>query len=156
PRCGGREPQPAAPPPPPRTDPRSPGGGAAAARLGSALLLALIPAALWFLRRRFLGFGARLLHQLDDRERGCVPASDTELHHAGVATRAPVEAGRELVEELLEDAPALDDGCRAPARVERALLAERDHAIAPAAELLRLGVRRPDRPMLEEGRHEVT
>src|SRR5262245_17960143 len=39
--------------------------------------------------------------------------------------------------------------------MQRSVLAERDHAVTPAAELLRLGVRRPDGLVLEECRHEV-
>ena len=41
---------------------------------------------------------------------------------------------------LLDDAAAADERQRLPARVQGAALAERDHAIGDAAQLLRLGV----------------
>src|SRR6185295_12959818 len=53
------------------------------------------------------------------------------------------------------DGVAVDQGCGAAAGVERALLAERDHPVAPALELLRLRVGGLHRLVLKERGHEV-
>src|SRR5262249_17537766 len=115
------------PAPAPRTSPR----GAAAARLRSGSLpfpLRIAPA-LWLLLAGFLLLCARPLDELDDGEGRRVTVTNAELHDARVAAGALAEARRELVEELLQDAPPTDDRSRAPPRMQRPLLAERDHPI---------------------------
>src|SRR5438552_3220481 len=133
----------------------SPCGGAAAARLGGLLALGRGAPAGRLLRGGFLGLRARALDQLDHRERRRVPVAGAQLDDARVAARAVGEARRDLVEELLHHAAPPDERARAPARVQRPLLAEGDHAIAPAAQLLRLGVGGAHHLVLEQRGHQV-
>src|SRR5206468_3623220 len=97
----------------------------------------------------------RALDELDQRERRRVTAADAELDDPRVAAGAAIEARGQLVEQLLQDAAPADDARRSPPRVERALLPERDHAVRPATELLRLRVGCAHDLVLEERGHEV-
>src|SRR5206468_2044626 len=129
-----------------------PGRGAPAG--GGGFLAAIAPAG-FLLLRRLLGLRPLALDQLHDREVCGVTETVAELHHARVAAMALGVARREVVEELLHHARAPEHGRRPPPGMERALLAERDHPVGPAPDLLRLGVRRADRLVLEQRGHQV-
>jgi hypothetical protein len=91
---------------------------------------------------------ARPVHELEDRELGRIAHALAQLQHARVATGALAEALGQVAEDAGRDIAATDHPQRAPARVERAALAERDHALGDAPHFLRLGVRGLDPPVL--------
>src|SRR5438034_11797 len=129
--------------------------GPATARRGGLLALGRGAPAGRLLRGRLLGLRPRALDQLDHRERRRIPVARAQLDDACVAARAGGKARRDLVEELLHDAAPPDERGGAPAGVQRPLLAEGDHAVAPAAQLLRLGVGGAHHLVLEERGHQV-
>src|SRR5262249_41819642 len=111
------------------------------------------PAAL--LLARLLALGARPVDQLDQGERRGVTVAVPELRDPGVPPLPARVSGRDLVEELLHAALLADQRRRPAAGMEAPLLAERDHPITPAAELLGLGVGRADDLVTEERGDEV-
>src|SRR5438445_9821856 len=133
----------------------SPGGGAAPPRRGRLLAFGRGAPAGWLLRGGFLALRARALDQLDHRERRRIPVAGTQFDDARVAARAVGEARRDLVEELLHHAAPLDERAGPPARMQRPLLAEGEHAVAPATQLLRLGVGGAHHLVLEQRGHQV-
>src|SRR5438067_4208473 len=143
--------------PPPATPPGagSTGGGPAPPRRGRLLALGRGPPAGRLLRGGHLGLRARPLDPLDHRARRRVPVARAQLDDARVAARPLREAGRDLVEELPHHAAPPDERRGAPASVQRPLLAEGDHTVAPAAQLLRLGVGGAHHLVLEQRGHQV-
>src|SRR3989442_11423484 len=133
----------------------SPGGGPAPPRRGRLLAFGRGAPAGGLLGRGFLALRARPLDQLDHRERRRIPVAGAQFDDARVAARALGEARRDLVEELLHHAAPPDERAGAPARVQRPLLAEGDHAVAPATQLLRLGVGGAHHLVLEQRGHQV-
>src|SRR5262249_33886377 len=102
-----------------------------------------------------LRLAAGAIDQLDHGERRGVAGAHAEPHDTRAAALPALVAARPLVAQLLQDRATVDEGRRSPPGVQAALLAERDHAIAPALELLRLGVGRADGLVLEERGDEV-
>src|SRR5262245_11249212 len=101
--------------PPPPTG-RSPRRGPPPAWLARLLRLATIPPALRLLLARLFLLGPDALDELDQRQRRRVTAAHAELHDPRVAAGAAVEARRELVEQLLQNAPPAEERRRAPPR----------------------------------------
>src|SRR5262249_11364641 len=134
-------------------------GGTPARRLGLAGLLAALGGIL-AARRLLLLAGpvatlARAIDQLDQRDGRRVARAHPELDHADVAARAPRIARRELGEELPDHAGPTHERRGPAACVQRAVLAEGDHAITPALQLFGLRIRRPHCLVIEQLRHQV-
>src|SRR5262249_8171895 len=107
-------------------------------RLLVLLLLRLAPALALLLG---LAAGAvAALGELDQREGSGVAAARTELGDARIAAGPAAEARADVVEQLADDGAAADEGQRLAGGVQGVALAERDHALGPAAQLLGLGV----------------
>src|SRR5205807_7902900 len=132
----------------PATPPRCLSRGGAAAR-GRCFLATVAPAGLLLLGG-LLGLRSLALDELHDREVCGVAQTVAELHHARVAAVALGVARRDVVEQLLHDARPPQHARRPSPRVQGALLAEGDHPVGPATDLLRFGVRGANRLVLEE------
>ena len=93
-------------------------------------------------RGRHLGVGA--IQQRHQRERRVVALAQAGLEDAQVPAVALGVAGPEVVEELRDDAAVAQPIEGEAAIGERGVLAERDHRLGDAAQLLRLGQRGAD------------
>src|SRR5919202_3308088 len=86
---------------------------------------------------------------------GRVALARAELHDPGIAARAVGEARPDLGEELVDDVLGAQVRDRLPARVDVAAPAEGDHLLGDRLDRLRLRLRRPDAPVLDQRAREV-
>src|SRR5690606_3837607 len=82
--------------------------------------------------------------ELDEGHLRSVAPPEAELDDPGISSRPIFEARPDGIEQLAYNRLVLNDAQSLAARVQITAFAERNHAIGPAAQLLRLGIRRAD------------
>ena len=93
--------------------------------------------------------------ELEQRLRGPIPRPRGEFQNPRVASLTIQESGRDLREELFDDLTILQDAVGLAAGMDAALLAEADQTIRHPLRGLRLGERRADPAVAQQGGRHV-
>ena len=96
-----------------------------------------------------------VVDELEIHHLGCVTLALAEPHDARVAAGAISEARCDLGEESVDDVVGAKRGERLSASMEVAALAQRDHLLGERLDCLRLGLRRLDPAVLDQGAREI-
>ena len=104
----------------------------------------------------FLPLGVDVaIDEFDHRHRGRIAVAEARLHHPRIAAIACLVARTEHVEELLHHGDVANLGNRLPAGVQAAALAQGHQLLDDRPQVLRLGQRRDDLLVLDQGGRHI-